>query len=324
MVKYKKVSKRSISLLLSISLLCLLGGCNIKKNHEVNNNFASSNKRSNSIDISQDNDKTQETNIDEIEKNNNEAVTTIVEIPKLEDFSTIDEHIIDYEFDLSYDQNFKIYDLTYSIYGEYDLNGDGEIDSIEALLKSNYEDGAYIKVNQLKVPLYLDSPSGEVYIIDVDKKDKYYEIAIFDDGPSADPRFDFFRFDGKDLLFLTSIDRTALMDGQGRFISWFDLSNYLQPQFYTAWGEFKDNEYIINNHDTSRYIGKTYEVNGSGYFVPLGNIPDNVFEYMNWEEKSMREFDGTKINLLYIYHSQCYYVEMPDGERGLLYFWIGD
>jgi hypothetical protein len=169
-----------------------------------------------------------------------------------------------------------------------------------------------------------------VQIIDLDSKDNYVEIAIFDDGPSGDPNFIFFRYDGKELYSLGSIDRYALMDGQGKFISWFHLTNYFKPKFFSAWGEFKDNKYITTNHDVEQNIGKTYELNGTGYFIALDQNPENFFDHAIWDFEAMRDFKATKIKLLDIHIKpedrtlNWFYVELPDGERGLLYFWIGD
>lgn len=332
MIYYKKTIKR-ISLFLCIPLLCLFTGCNYRKTDEANNNQISltptpiiTDQNLESVKTPEENDKTQETDID-----NNEATTKLTEDPKLEDFSKMDEFIKDYEFDVSYDENIVFYQRTYSIYGEYDLNGDGEIDIINALLKPHrYEDGSYIEVNDIKVPLFLDYPTGEIYIIDLDSRDNYCEIAIFDWGPSDDPVFDFFRFDGKEFYFLHSMDRAALMDGQGKFISWFHLADNFTPQFYSAWGEYKNGEYVLNNHDVSQYIGKTYKLDGMAYFIPMDKNPDNYYDYMIWDSEVLKEFKTTEIKLLDIHIEEYdrtlyrFYVEMPDGERGLLYFWIGD
>jgi hypothetical protein len=120
------------------------------------------------------------------------------------------------------------------------------------------------------------------------------------------------------------------MDGQGKFISWFHVSSNLEPKFFSAWGEFKNNEYIITNHDIEQYIDKTYEVDGTGYFIPLDKYPENYSEYTIWDNEAQREFTTTNVKLLNIHINSYdrtlnwYYVELPDGERGLLYFWIGD
>ena len=245
-------------------------------------------------------------------------------------FSEIDKYIKDYTFDVSYDGDLEWDQRAYSIHGTYDLNGDGEADSINAVLIAGNEDGSYIEVNGMKLELNFYNPTGAANIIDLDSRDAYTEVAVFDDGASGDPAFTFIRYDGKKLFTVGTIDRHALMDGQGKFISWFHLANNFKPQFFSALGEFKNNEYVITNHDVEQYKGKTYEVDGTGFFVSLDNNPEDYFEHMVWDPETLREFKETRIKLLDIHMSpdnptlNCFYVELPDGERGLLYFWIGD
>ena len=239
-------------------------------------------------------------------------------------------YIKDYTFDVSYEEDLELGQRVYSIHGKYDLNGDGEADSINAVLITDNEDGSYIEVNGMKVELNLYNPTGAVKIIDLDSEDGYTEVAIFDDGASGDPAFTFIRYDGTKLYTLGTIDRHALMDGKGKFISRFHLANNFKPQFFSALGEFKNNEYLITNYDVEQYIGETYEVYGTGFFVPLDFYPEDYFEHVVWDSENLREFKATKIKLLGIHISpdnptlNWFYVELPDGEKGLLYFWIGD
>ncbi len=248
----------------------------------------------------------------------------------IESFSEIDKYIKDYTFDVSYEEDLELGQRVYSIHGKYDLNGDGEADSINAVLITDNEDGSYIEVNGMKVELNLYNPTGVANIIDLDSEDGYTEVAIFDDGASGDPAFTFIRYDGTKLYTLGTIDRHALMDGKGKFISRFHLANNFKPQFFSALGEFKNNEYLITNYDVEQYIGETYEVYGTGFFVPLDFYPEDYFEHVVWDSENLREFKATKIKLLGIHISpdnptlNWFYVELPDGEKGLLYFWIGD
>ncbi len=248
----------------------------------------------------------------------------------IENFSEIDNYIKDYTPDVSYEEDLELGQRAYIIHGTYDLNGDGEADEINAVLKADNEASSLIEVNGMKVTLELYNPTGLIKIIDLDSRDNYTEVAVFDDGPSGDPTITFLRYDGRKLYTIGSIDRYALMDGEGKFISWFHLANNFKPQFFSAWGEFKNNEYVITNHDVEQYIGKTYEVDGTGFFAPLEFNPEVYFEHVVWDSENLREFKATKIKLLDIHIRpddrtlNWFYVELPDGEKGLLYFWIGD
>lgn len=53
---------------------------------------------------------------------------------------------------------------------------------------------------------YLVTPSNETYFVtDLDSTDKYLEIAVLDNGPSADPEFHFIRYKNGELFYLGSV-----------------------------------------------------------------------------------------------------------------------
>lgn len=331
-IQYKKRKKsKSISIILNLFLLCLLTGCG-------GGNTASKTSSSQitltpittpSKDGSEQRDKEIEPTTLAVEDTNINEVNAAKD-PNLKDFTALDQYFKAYTFDVVYDKKLEIYQRTYQVHGEYDLNGDGTADKIEVVLEADYEKDSYIDINGEKAILNLSSPSGEVQVIDLDSKDTYAELAIFDGGPSGDPAYALYRYDGSKLIYLGTIDRYALANGQGKFVSWFHLANHFKPQFFSAWSEIKNNEFVFTNHEVEQYIGNTYEVDGTGYFIPLESSPKDYFEHTVWDLEVQREFKATKIKLLDIHINEedrtlnWFYVELLDGERGLLYFWIGD
>ncbi len=122
------------------------------------------------------------------------------------------------------------------------------------------------------------------------------------------------------------------MNGKGKFISWFNLADKFVPQFYSAWKEIDGKEFISHTYDIKEYIGKNYEVSGQGYFVALDTNPkEDYHKYTRWLQEDIIEFKNTKVKILDILGITAdsrllnwFYVEMEDGQTGLMYFWIGD
>ncbi|NMB43815.1 MAG: hypothetical protein GX995_06760, partial [Clostridiales bacterium] len=94
----------------------------------------------------------------------------------------------------------------------------------------------------------------------------------------------------------------------------------------------KDNGLVRYNKDIEEYIGKDYEVTGEGYFLPLENSPGEDFITLAiFDLEYSRKFENTKAEIIDIHGItdetrllNWFYVEMEDGQKGLIYFWIGD
>lgn len=234
------------------------------------------------------------------------------------------------------DYTFQVEDLgsendrtAYMVTGNYDLNSDGKEDSISILQKGRYNNLSYIEINQTKLTFDVDNPmDGEVHIIDLDKNDPYLEVISFDDGPSGDPVYMTFRYDGSSIIVLGEIGAGASIDGEGRLIPYFNRNNYFEPEFCSAWFEIMDNTLVYKNNSIDQYLGQRYDFSGGdAYFIPYDILPEQPD--IRWEE--MKHFEPCKIKLIDIWGMSeydrllnFYYIELPTGERGLLYFWMGD
>lgn len=242
-------------------------------------------------------------------------------------FKPIKECFIRYEFKVEQDGTKD----GFIVQGEYDLNMDGNSDTITLFLRNNSgrdkDIQAYIQVNNIKKEFYMDySLDGEARIIDLDSNDKFLEIAFSDEGPSDDPHYVFYRYDGSDLYKIGSIDNYALINGKGSLLASSQISRF-KPVFYSAWFEIENNIFIQKVNSIEKFIGKNYTFDGGeAYFMPTEQIPEK-FE-AKWEEP--RQFDASEIKIINIYFYpgdrtlNYYFVEFPNGEKGMLYFWIGD
>jgi len=322
--------KKSVIILLGSALLLTMSACNKSENVDNMKNVVSSSPFSTtapSIKITPTSVPTLIPTTSPTVAPTNAPINTPTKVPSTPDNTkkTVGD-ITTYKklVDCFLDYKFKTVDST--VEGNYDLNQDGKLDAIKIDLKIKDEVmNPYLEVNGEKITFYMDSP-GAVQIVDLHKKDKYFEIACFDAGPSADECYHLFRYTGKKIYKLGTIDAGAWINQQGKLISSFDLTRYFKPYFCSAWYEIEHYTLVYYPNDTKKYIGKNYNYQGGqAFFVPCNKKPnaDNI----SWD--NIKEYDPVQlklIDILYPYERTLnfFYVELPTGEKGLLYFWIGD
>ncbi|MEW6182130.1 MAG: stalk domain-containing protein [Bacillota bacterium] len=100
----------------------------------------------------------------------------------------------------------------------FDLNGDGELDTI----KFNCLEGGEsytLNVNNLSVTGQGDNLDGLCQIVDVDSKDKLKEITVSESGPSDDYATAFYYYDGERIVSMGRVEGSAStflkVDGSG-------------------------------------------------------------------------------------------------------------
>lgn len=214
--------------------------------------------------------------------------------------------------------------------GSYDIDMDGVSDKISLSINGRPASSkSSIVVNDLKMEFYLDRAyDKEVQLIDLDKNDSYIEVVCRDDGPSDDVIYIFFRYNGEKLFELGSISSYALINEQGKLISGFNINNRFKPTFCSAWYEIEDNTIVMKTNAIDKYLNQTYDFDGGdAYFIPFDKVPENI--ELEWGESNHYESGKVKIiDILYLYELDrilnFYFVEFPSGDKGLLYFWIGD
>ena len=351
-VDVKKLKKRSSSrkkakgsfLIVSLFLVFLLVACGRKETDEtisdtqspvgqVEEELTTEESTEETLDQIETEEMAQTDAISTEETEKNPENSGITEDPRLESFTIMDVYFEEFSFDISFDEKLETWDRTYSFSGFYDLNGDKINEEINAVLNHYSEEGqSYVEVNGIRQDIQSINPADIAYIIDLDTRDNYKEIAFYDYGPSDDQVLMFYRYDGTDLHFIGGIDRNALMDGEGRLISWFNIAKMFVPQFYSQWEEIINNKFVSSSHDLEQYIGQDYLVSGEGYFIPFDTNPgDHFTKYIKFEPDDKILFKNTKVKLIdilgvstYTRLLNWYFVEMEDGQQGLMYFWIGD
>lgn len=251
---------------------------------------------------------------------------TINGSPKdIENFKEIKNSFIDYDFKVDEEED------SFIVNGEYDLNKNGNKDKITIVLQRGFENmvETYIEINGTKKEIYMDyTEDGETWLVDLDDKDSFTEIVFFDEGPSADPNYQIYRYDGKEIYYLGSIDDRALVNKKGTLLSSFNVSDF-EPKFYSARTEIKDNRFILEENDIKEYLGKKYTLNARDdvFFIPTDEMPEDFSP--TWDK--VMPFEKTELELIdVIFYPEgdrvlnFYFVELPSGEKGMMYFWIGD
>jgi hypothetical protein len=246
-------------------------------------------------------------------------------IKDLSKFKKIQDSFVNYSFTPAETKNIEGTEYLYSE-GAYDVNQDGNNDTISALIATDEAKPSYLTVNNIKINLETEiiSPSdSKIYLIDINQEDNFKEIAVFGIGYDDYHYYSLFRYDGKKVYCLGTIEGNALMDQYGKLVSTDDLTTELKPMFCSAWYEVKDNALVQKSNDIKEFMGKTYDfAGGTAFFAPCTKPDQSLIVYEN-----PIEYEPCKIKLISVYQDpgygvHNYFVELPTGEKGLLYFFI--
>jgi len=228
----------------------------------------------------------------------------------------------------------------YSIKGSYDLDSDGTVDEISCLLFEDYvsDEKPHLKINNVSTNIHIDSTyNGEFKIVDIDKSDKYKEIAIFDGGCSDDPEYDFYRYDSGKIIRLGSVFDPVLADNKGRLVSRWNLIDFVTPSMLTGYEMLNGTEFITKKLDNKSSLGKEYKITNlnSPYFKEVSSFKDipNDFSpsFTAEPEDNKPELKvGNTIKIIDIKYVVAnnvplwYCVELQNGQKGILYYRMGD
>lgn len=252
----------------------------------------------------------------------------------MDSFYNLKKHIIKDDFDLYRDEK----DFLLSVEGKYDLNQDGELDKILASFAGGKE--SLIEVNGHKITVAFDKPV-DFYLIDLIQDDGFIELAIYDDGPSADPKTTFYRYSGKRLYKLATINTdikakctiypyygNVLTDGKGKIIGPDHIAKFLSPNIVKGYYSIEGDRFKLKSIDYKKYLEDEYTFTSDfdAFFVEK-NLETKISKKdlnFSWDENEIVKFKrGERVKVILV-GDFWYGVRLQDGRTGLLYFWIGD
>lgn len=252
----------------------------------------------------------------------------------MDSFYNLKKHIIKDDFDLYRDEK----DFLLSVEGKYDLNQDGELDKILANFAGGKE--SLIEVNGHKITVALDKPV-DFYLIDLIQDDGFIEIGVYDDGPSANPKTTFYRYSGKRLYKLATINTdikakctiypyygNVLTDGKGKIIGPDHIAKFLSPNIVKGYYSIEGDRFKLKSIDYKKYLEDEYTFTSDfdAFFVEK-NLETKISKKdlnFSWDENEIVKFKrGERVKVILV-GDFWYGVRLQDGRTGLLYFWIGD
>lgn|GEM_PF-802563 len=244
----------------------------------------------------------------------------------------IDEAFMNYKPKVSVHTNGDTDEVDdYQADASFDLNHDGKADTIQFVISSAFNNPvqAYIKVNNIKLNVntdiysYIDFRVG-IHLIDLDKADRYIEIACYITGAKINAGYLIYRYDGKKLYLIGKISEDDYVDHHGKIVSSLHISAF-HPWFCSAWYEIENNSMVLYENDTKMYLGKTYHFNGGhASFMYCDKMTSSKPDL---DVADLYGFDACNIKLLDILYEpnsrrlSCYFVELSSGKKGMFYFY---
>ena len=157
----------------------------------------------------------------------------------------------------------------------YDLDSDGTIDKItlKHIINEKEEeyssDRNYYSLEYNGKPIYDHWDGyGSVGIVDLDSRDKYLDIWVYDDGPSDDPGYCFFRKVGNKIIKMgeLGVERSFLCDGKGKILSAHRDMPWISPQVFNCYYTIENNK--LKKHTLDFSYNKNFEYTSStGFFT---------------------------------------------------------
>ena len=237
----------------------------------------------------------------------------------MNNFASYGSIVEQYEFKLTYDEK----NISQSVYEGKSFNGQAQLqadgDVLDVYILDDGSMNIYMEIEGVKHN-FMGAHIENVAVIDVDSKDKFKEVAVFDIGLSGDPTMYLFRYIDGTIYRIGTLGGSnyekILFDGAGKIIDGDAYVDFVEPNIVTEYIQIVRNEMKSYKLDCSEYLNKKYTLSK--------NI---MVAFQETEDKTVRPDvndiitleDGTEITLIEIDPINClYYVELSDGKRGTM------
>ena len=206
---------------------------------------------------------------------------------------------------------------------EYPLSA-GANDSIAVEFDMSTSEGS-VKINDAKLDFYGACIEGAA-IIDVDKSDAYKEVLVYDAGPSDDPEVIIYRYVDGEIYELGGFYgrysyNMVLFNSKGGIMDALDYIEFLEEQIVVQYQIVSDNKAKEIDVDYSGALGKKYKVayDITVAFAETEDTDLNKAHDIVDINQYLKLKAGDEIVLIKAdQDSLAYYIELPDGRRGMM------
>ena len=218
------------------------------------------------------------------------------------------------------------YELCDMYEGKYSLT-EGSEDKIvfcEYYYKSGFDvKRPYIEVNGVRKEIRNDDVV-KVAIVDMDTTDKYKEIALYDQGPSADPNIKLYRYVDGEIYeighYSGSVYGEILMDSKGKVVDDWGYISFIENTFVYKYHTVVDNEETEVDVDCEKYLNQTYTLaRDIGVSFVKSNNSNLAHIDLDFNLDDLTHLNaGETIKIIKIIDSILFYVQLPDGRIGYI------
>lgn len=268
--------------------------------NKLNNNIAIENNSSAMPDVEDTIENSINSEVEENSKsiisNNDEPNSKKVTLSQLSgDFYKIEE-ITKEEREIRKVKNYKNF--------EFDLDSDGEIDKItlKHVVNENEEENSYDR-NYYTLEYNGENiyerwyGYGNVGIVDLDESDDFVEVWVYDDGPSDDPCYIFFRKVGNELIELGcfDVDLGFYADGKGKVLAANRQMPWIEPTVFDSYYTIENNKFVKHELDFSYNPNFEYTSKDLYFTTDLENL--EKFKNDN-SQNDETQFDVSQVETL--------------------------